>query len=67
MSIHHEVSVHCDACGHWQYGNESNIRQRRQDGWLIWRSEDGHWRHLCPICSAAGARTMFGERPDEVD
>jgi hypothetical protein len=68
VSIHHEVSVHCDGCGHWQHGNDSTTRQRRSDGWSIWRTGGtcGHWRHLCPTCTAGGKRTHDGLAANEV-
>lgn len=53
MSIHHEVTVHCDTCGFWEYGNARTTRQRRRAGWIIWQDEYFSWRHTCPNCAAA--------------
>lgn len=68
MSIHHEVTVHCDGCGNWEQGNHGGTnsskitRQRRREGWLIWRNDwspeygtSGPWRHLCPRCAVDAA------------
>jgi hypothetical protein len=65
VSIHHEVSVHCDRCGHWEHGNVQTTAQRRQAGWVIWTSQGGRYGrrlHLCPTCIQAGAQeTVYGE------
>jgi len=55
MSIRHQVSVHCDTCGHWEYGSDDSTRGRRKKGWLIWQDDQGHWCHKCPWCVAKSA------------
>jgi hypothetical protein len=58
VSIHHYVSIHCDNCGHWEDGDQSTTRKRRQAGWDAWRSQNGEgsWRHLCPRCTGRGVK-----------
>lgn len=62
MSIHHEVTVHCDGCGYWEQGNPGGhgssqiTRHRRKTGWRIWREHGwGPWQHLCPTCNGTPA------------
>lgn len=52
MSIHHEVSIHCDDCGQWKYANGETTKQRDKAGWV--RYKEGYsTRHRCPECSGA--------------
>jgi hypothetical protein len=53
MSIHHEVTVHCDTCGEWERVDGEPARKRRRRGWRMWKDEYGSWRHSCPKCTKA--------------
>lgn len=51
MSIHHDVTIHCDTCGLWEHGDSRTTRQRRNAGWSIWPDDRGKWCHKCPTCN----------------
>lgn len=52
MSIHHDVTIHCDTCGWWEHGDRSTTARRRKRGWVIWQDEEsGRWQHTCPNCN----------------
>lgn len=60
MSIHHEVTIHCDSCGQW---DSAGGRDLTRFGWARYRNGDGRGpttgghldapRHLCPTCAAS--------------
>jgi len=62
MSIHHEVSVHCDVCSYWEWGSQHTTAQRRAAGWTIWREDHGRrsFRHTCPDCTKLAQRVHEG-------
>lgn len=61
MSIHHEVTIHCDSCGQWERGEERTTRQRREAGWRIWQEAGTRrWRHKCPDCAEGDVTARGG-------
>lgn len=54
MSIHHEVSVHCDECSQWEYRNGKTAAQAKKEGWVSY-IERGMRMHKCPECSGASS------------
>ena len=51
MSIRHSVSIHCDDCGNWEWGDSSTSEGRKKRGWIMWRDDHAHAIHYCPKCA----------------